>query len=722
MNRKIILKGLLSATTLMSFSALAQQNEAETDTLSVKIQEIEVVRKNNRLFTDVPGSVIVNTENDIKKAAPLNISDVLRKNSGINVVDEDGAGLRTNIGIRGFNPIRSSKVLVLEDGVPVTLNPYGEPTLYFSPMIDLMSSVEVLKGSGQIEFGPQTIGGIVNLITEAPPLYMKNKIKLSAGRDGFFVGSATHGNTVDNVGYIANVTHKRADNLAGLDFGLTNVMGKVNFRTSEKSDISLKLTALDEKSNSTYLGITQAMYDNNDNLHTTLAPDDLMLIRRLSFSAIHNYQFNQNVRLQTTAYAYGIKRNWRRQQFTRDGANANSSGVVWGDPNLTDGSSIFMSNKADWRNRQYQVGGIETKLLINHNTFGLENRAKIGARYLRERVEEQFIQTSKPTGWGGNMRDNEVRDGNAISMFAINNTKITDKLSAEYGIRLENYDYQRRIYRGRFNVNGNNITADTLVSYKRNSFALLPGLGVNYTFSDKAMAFAGVHKGYAPPQVKSAITATGIASNIDKEESVNYELGTRFNPSEYLNLSATLFYMDFDNQVIPVNTAINPSGVASGGKTKHKGIEVEVDFDIAKTLGSEQSVSIGGNFTYSQAKFAGDEVIENFLPYSPEYIINSYIAADFTNGFGIAVFGNYVSEQFNDSKNTFTPTPNGLVGRIDSRFILDATAYYSFKNTGLRVSLSAKNLLDEKYIVSRNPQGIRVGLDRFITAGVEFTF
>ncbi|MDO4728199.1 MAG: TonB-dependent receptor plug domain-containing protein [Bacteroidota bacterium] len=292
MNKKIILRGLLSATTMMSFSALAQQNQQEKDTLSVKIQEIEVVRKTNRLFTDVPGSVIVNTQNDIKKAAPLNVSDVLRKNSGINVVDEDGAGLRTNIGIRGFNPIRSSKVLVLEDGVPVTLNPYGEPTLYFSPMIDLMSSVEVLKGSGQIEFGPQTIGGIVNLITEEPPLYQKNRIKLSAGRGGFFVGSVTHGNTVDNVSYIANVTHKRADNLGALEFGLTNIMGKVNFRTSEKSDISLKLTALDEKSNSTYVGITQAMYDNNENLYAKLAPNDLMLIRRVSFSAIHNYYFN----------------------------------------------------------------------------------------------------------------------------------------------------------------------------------------------------------------------------------------------------------------------------------------------------------------------------------------------------------------------------------------------------------------------------------------------
>jgi outer membrane receptor for Fe3+-dicitrate len=41
--------------------------------------------------------------------------------------------------------------------------------MYYTPSIDRMSSVEIVKGSGSILFGPQTIGGVINYITPDPP-------------------------------------------------------------------------------------------------------------------------------------------------------------------------------------------------------------------------------------------------------------------------------------------------------------------------------------------------------------------------------------------------------------------------------------------------------------------------------------------------------------------------------------------------------------------------
>lgn len=182
---------------------------AQTDTLNNAMPEIQVVgKKDDRIFKRVPGSVDIISNKTIQAIAPLNTSDVLRRIPGLNIVDEDGAGLRMNIGIRGLNPIRSSKVLVLEDGIPVTLNPYGEPQMYFSPIIDKMQEVEVLKGSGQLLFGPQTIGGVVNFITANPPAKLTNNIKLSAGGNGFFSSYISHGNTVGNVGYLVTYNFK----------------------------------------------------------------------------------------------------------------------------------------------------------------------------------------------------------------------------------------------------------------------------------------------------------------------------------------------------------------------------------------------------------------------------------------------------------------------------------------------------------------------------------
>ena len=692
------------------------------DTTVFSLPEVLILGdKTDKLFKNIPGSVVNISPKEIRNIAPLNTSDVLRKAVGLNVVDEDGVGLRTNIGVRGLNPLRSSKVMILEDGIPITLNPYGEPQLYFSPMIDKMQGVEVLKGSGQLEFGPQTIGGVVNFITARPPQDAETRLKLVTGRGGFFSGALSHGNTVGNTGYAFSLNHKRADQLGPLGFSLIDFAGKLHFQLNDKSDLGIKFGVYDENSNSTYLGITQDMYDRDIDLRTTLTPDDLMLIRKVNGSIIYNYRFNSNVEIQTNAYAYTIRRDWRRQQFTRNGPNANSSGVVWGNPALTDGGAIFMSNRTDWRNRQYQVLGLESKLVVKHQAFNVDNRLKTGVRALNEKSFEQFIQGNKPDSWGGNMRDNEIRSGVGLSAFVINNTRITSKLSAEYGVRIENYSFDRQIFRGQFTVNGvNNVVADTNVVFDRNTFAFLPGIGLNYNVSEKLGLFAGVHKGFAPPIVKSAILPTGAAEEIDKELSTNFELGLRYSSGDIVSASLTFFHMNFQNQVIPVTLATNATGTANGGETKHTGVEADIQVDIAKLINSSHSLIVGSNITITESQFSGkSEVINNVLPYSPKLIFNNYISFEMINGFFASLYGNYIGEQFNDNKNTVIPVANGTIGKIDARYIVDAGIGYTASKIGTTFSISVKNLTNKKYITSRNPQGIRLGIDRFISFGVD---
>ncbi len=702
--------------------AAAQQDSTRFGTMP----EIQVIgTRDDRIFKNIPGSVDVISPKTINIIAPVNSSDVLRKVPGLNIIDEDGASLQLNIGIRGLNPIRSSKVLVLEDGIPVTLNPYGEPQMYFSPLIDRMQEVEVLKGSGQLLFGPQTIGGVVNFITANPPTTLTNRVKLAAGSDGFFSSYLSHGNTIGNVGYLITYNHKRADNLNRLKFKINDITGKVRINLNEKSELGIKIGLHDQESNSTYLGMTQAMYDAGGFDKTVLTPDDHMPVRKINFSTTHIYRFNSRVQLQTTAFVYDIVRNWRRQQFTRNGPNANSSGVVWGDAARTDGGAIFMSNRTDWRNRQFVVRGVEPRVSVKHDLFKVENTLKAGVRALWETATEQFIQGSKPDSWGGNMRDNEIRNGFAASAYVTNDIKISEKLSANVGLRAENYDFNRRIYRGQFPIGagGANVVADTNVAYNRSTFALLPGVGINYSANDQFTVFAGAHRGFAPPVLKNAITATGIAEDIDKELSTNYELGARYAITEFVNLAATFFYMDFENQVIPVTLATGASGSASGGQTKHSGIEFSADIDLTKSFGSKHSLPIGGNFTYTNAKFTGkDNVVDNQLPYAPKVIANVFVGFEHSSGFGIRFYSNYVGDQFNDRNNTEVPTPDGLIGKIPSRNIIDGSIFYTLPNQKLTFTVAARNLTDERYIASRNPQGVRVGMSRFITAGIDWKF
>jgi len=697
----------------------------------VEMPQIQVVSYTDRLLSRVPGSVFVVRQKQMRQIAPVSGNDVLRKIPGLNVVDEEGAGLRINIGVRGLDPDRSRNILVLEDGVPVALNPYGEPEMYFTPVIDKMKAVEVLKGSGQILFGPQTIGGVVNYITQDPPAEESTKLKLQGGQRGFLSSYASYGKTVNNTGFIISYLHKRADNLGYTNFRIHDLNAKIKFRLNEKSFLGLKMGVYDEISNSTYIGLTQTMYDKGGQDFVLMAPNDRLPVRRYSLSATHQYKISNNVSLQTTGFAYTTTRNWQRQEFTANASAANQTGVVWGNPAVS-GGAIYMLNANGHRNRQFQVMGIEPQLKVNHHLLNGSNALVIGTRFLYEKADEQFLIGRKADARGGDLRDVEERAGNAFSAYIQNTLTLDDRWSFNAGIRLENFDYSRRILRGRFRINGvNNVVADTNLVTSSNTFSLIPGAGISYKASETITLFAGVHKGFAPPRTKDAITAEGVALDLNAEKNINYEVGTRIAKGNFLTAEITGFVMNFDNQIIPVSQSSgnsNATGLANGGRTKHQGIEAAIQLEMGKLVQSVHQYSIGINATYVESKYAADRfigtgtsaknVLNNKLPYAPSWILNVNAGAEFKNGFGFRFYGTYTDKQFTDELNTLTASANGLTGLINHRFVLDASFFWNI-NPKVNFTVSGKNLLNERYIVSRRPTGIRVGLDRFISAGFE---
>jgi Fe(3+) dicitrate transport protein len=174
----------------------------------------------------LPGSVSIVGRKELEERLPLSGNELLRSISGLHVVEEEGAGLRLNIGIRGLDPDKSRNVLMLEDGIPVALGPYGEPEMYFTPAIERMAGLEVLKGSGQILYGPQTIGGVVNYITADPPDVSSAKISLRGGQGGLFTGMMQYGTSFGNSGILVNYLRKQADELGPTKFRLNDISMK----------------------------------------------------------------------------------------------------------------------------------------------------------------------------------------------------------------------------------------------------------------------------------------------------------------------------------------------------------------------------------------------------------------------------------------------------------------------------------------------------------------
>lgn len=720
-------------TLLLPAVALAQPQQ---DTLNGKedMPQVTIVGYKDRLLAKVPGSVSVLKFKDIQTLQPISGNDIVRRVPGINITDEEGAGLRINIGIRGLDPDRSRSVLMLEDGIPVALNPYGEPEMYFTPVIDKVRSIEVLKGSGQVLFGPQTIGGVVNFITANPPDSATTEVRLRGGENGFFSGYASYGNTVGNTGFIVSFLRKQANNMGPTWFHINDLSAKLKIRLNDKSSIGFKLGLYDELSNSTYIGITTPMWlKAGADDFVRIAPHDRLPVRRYNISATHNYRFTNNIQLQTTAFAYSISRNWQRQDFSYSRTAANQTGVVWGDPTISNGA-IFMLNSNGHRNRQFEVMGVEPRLTIKGKLGNGEHQLKLGARALYEKANEQFVIGAKADATAGNIRDNEIRSGLALSAFVQEEWQLNKKLRLNAGVRAEQFDYSRRILRGRFTVNSvSNVVRDTNVLASRNIVALIPGAGFSYEASEQFTFFGGVHKGYAPPRTKDAITPTGVTLDLDAENSWNYELGTRFAIGNIISGELTAFMMDFQNQIIPTSVSsgnANATGLANGGATRHKGVELGVQWDISKTLGMKKwAVLLNNNLTYVNSRYNEDRFLNkgtelvnvagNKLPYAPEWIWNGTLAIESKQGLGMRLFSNYVAEQFADELNTVEASANGRTGLLDSRLLIDATAFYTLPNKKISFNISAKNLSNERYIASRRPEGIRVGIGRMVTAGVD---
>jgi Fe(3+) dicitrate transport protein len=712
------------------------------------MEQVIVSGRRIGLLRYLPGSAGMVTGPELKAIAPLTGNEVLRSVTGIHVVEEEGAGLRANIGIRGLDPDKSRNVLILEDGIPVALGPYGEPEMYFTPSIDRMDGIEILKGSGSILYGPQTVGGVINYITADPPAESTGFARFSGGQGGYYTGQFGYGDTYGSTGFTVNYLRRQAENLGTTEFNLNDINTKLRFKPSQRSDIMMKLGIYDENSNSTYVGITQYMFDAGSYDFSRLAPDDNLSVRRYSIGLNHNFIANDRLRFNTTAFAYTTTRNWKRQDFTTDPEASNLTGVMWGN-DVIPGGAVFLRNSTGNRNRQFEVAGIEPRFNFRYSLAGRQNILDTGTRLMYERAYEQRIDGSTATAISGALRDDEIRTGYAFSTWAQNKLMVNDKLSFTAGLRTEMLDYERHILRS--------SSKDVDISNKSSLAEIIPGMGVNYNFSAQTGLFAGVHRGFAPPRIKDAISNSGTDMQLDAEKSWNYEVGTRTGLFNVADFEMTLFVMDFSNQVIPVSESSGGAGTGyiNGGRTMHRGAEAEIVLRISELTGMAGNMTMGLNSTLTRSVFSSDRYVVqcthdvdektfvnvkgNYTPYAPGLLASGFLQYEKEEGYGLRISGNFTGRQYTDVLNTgsvsywfakaennpnhnyFQATADGRIGMLPSFFVMNATAWYNL-SSGINLSLMVKNMFNERYIASRRPQGIRVGLPRMINAGISYHF
>ncbi len=701
---------------------------------SQELARVQVIGERTDALARIPGSAAAISGRQLLAQQPFSANEALRIIPGVHVQQEEGAGLRANIGIRGLDPDRSRSLLVLEDGVPVTLAPYGEPEMYYSPPIERMERLELLKGSGSILFGPQTIGGVLNYVTADAPLDPAGSLLVQGGTGATRLVKAGYGGTWGVARGTVGGLHKAARDLNGLELSVTDLTGKIGVRAGS-NDFGLKLSIYDESSNATYVGLTDSLYRADPHMHP--AENDRLRLRRYAITASHDRTLGQLTRIHTNAYAYQTTRDWQRQDYSY---NATGNGFVF-------------RNSTGNRNRAFEVAGIEPRLRTAWTLGTLGSELEVGARAHVERARDQHINGSSATSRTGAIRDDEIRTGVALSAFAQNRLFITPSWHLTPGVRLEHFAFERNILRTRVarTVNGTTTRNPEDVDIRSHDSVaeVIPGIGTAWTPNELLTVFAGAHRGFAPPRTKDALIYENptLAPNdqvpeltslqLDAERSWNYEGGTRLTPLSFLSLELTAFALDFSNQIIEPSLSsgsVSQATLANQGRTKHRGIEAGISVDIGKVLRAPWSVVAAASYTAVDAVFDGDRLIENAegdtvnvsgnrLPYAPRNTAHASLTFDHPAGLLLRVDGSYVGDQYSDNFETRDGTPNGRIGLVPAHRLLDVSGQYRTPFLGgLTLIGSVKNATDAQYIASRRPEGIKVGLPRMVMLGARVDF
>ncbi|MFM7275485.1 MAG: TonB-dependent receptor family protein, partial [Gammaproteobacteria bacterium] len=621
---------LAIALALCSVPALAQSADsarAVPARQSAADAELEIVTVLGRraAVEAVPGSHAVLDARELAEAHVMSTSEALRKAPGVNVRDEEGFGLRPNIGLRGLNPTRSTKVLLLEDGIPLAYAPYGDNASYYHPPIDRFARIEVLKGAGMNLYGPQTVGGVVNYITPTPPEDFEGVL-------GFTGGNRDYANTrarVGGAGFLLDVVDKRGDGARDhIDSELRDINAKYLARFGADHTLILRANRYEEDSDVTYSGITDAELAAFGPRYNPFDNDTFEAFRN-GLSISHDWSLAEGVDLTTSLYWSEFSRDWWRQSSTTTDSQCNAVSYALNGLALNFAQARAAGvavdpddcNSRQGRLRDYESYGIEPRLRVEHALFGVEAELTAGVRAHREEQRRRQVNALAARAEIGTLVERNQRETTAYAAFLQEQLRFGD-LEISPGLRLERIDTARE------NALSGAAGEASLEKW-------LPSIGFTYTLSDRLEVFGGVHRGFAPPRTEDLIDNAGLETDVNPEESVNAELGFRLRTGEGTMAELTVFRNDFDNQ-IAVGSIAGGSTPLAEGKTLYEGAEFALQasredyfgpgwtpvVQVAYTWLPTADIEGGFRRVDTGAALAGAEQ-GNRLPYAPEHLLTA---------------------------------------------------------------------------------------------------
>jgi Fe(3+) dicitrate transport protein len=694
-----------------------------------------------------PGSATLIDDVALEAFEYTDLHRILNAVPGVNIQEEDGYGLRPNIGLRGTSPERSKKITVMEDGILSGPAPYSAPAAYYFPNMSRMSTVEVFKGPSAIQYGPATVGGAINLVSREIPYDSTGELDVQYGSDNFQRYNLFQGQQIDQFGYLIEGLSISADGFKDLEganagdntgFERNDINLKTSWQTlGEVSQLFLlKIGYADEKANETYLGLTRDDFESDANSRYAASSLDKSEWTHEQFQFTHQLEVDDLI-VTTDVYRNNFDRDW----FKINGFNSHDVSIddVLSDPvthsayyDVLTGAANSVGADQQLRignnGRKYFSQGIQTRINNSYDVFGFENEIEVGIRIHQDQVKRDHTEQNYNMLIGGRLQavdasfKTTVRNTNdalAVAVYIQDKIYIDDTV-VSLGLRHENIESSKTTY-GK--LTGIKEAENTL-----KQAVWLPGIGVYSQLTEDVGILAGVYKGFTA-------ATPGAADNVKPEASTNFELGSRFSGAWALEGQAEVIafinnYSEFSGTCSFAQGSCDSNNTgeqANAGSAVVYGLEAGWNRQL---LIGEFMLPLSSTYTYSQGEF-GDAFVDTSgafgetgqvieagyeIGYLPEHRLNVQVGIG-RDKWKLNSSILYQSEMRN------VPGEGSIqkADLIEAHTIVDISASYQYM-TDLQFYSTLDNLLDEQYVAGVKPYGFRPGKPRSINVGAKYSF
>lgn len=646
---------------------------------------------------------VVLVEQSMANLASNNARQIYSQVVGLNIYQNDDAGLQLNIGGRGLDPNRTANFNTRQNGYDISADVLGYPESYYSPAAEGLQEIQIIRGAASLQYGTQ-FGGLVNFVMKKPNQAKPFEIitRNTIGSNNLYTNFTSVSGTVDKFSYYAFFNYKKGDGFRpNSEFESKNAYAHIGYQFNDRTKLEAEVTYL------RYLakqagGLTDDMFAENpfqsNRARNWFQIDWLLYNLKFAhkFSEDTNFTFN----------AFGLK------------ASRNALGFRTNRVNQVDPGDERDLIKGDFNNF-----GFEARLLSNYEVFGKKSTFLIGSKFYK--ADNTSAQGPGSTGSDPNFdfqttdfpnyQNQSAYDYPNLNMavFGENIFYVNDKLSITPGFRFEHIKTESDGFFKRINLDGagNVILNETVDNseVRERSFVLF-GLGASYKPSDALEIYGNVSQNYRSvtfTDISIINPAFAISPTIDDEKGMTIDFGLRGNYKNFISYDVGAFGLFYSDRIGFVQRAFSDGSVKSErgniGDAVMYGFEGLLDFNLNEVFikNNDYSFNYFINAAITNSEYTNTEengVEGNNVEFVPNVNLKTGIRFGYKN-FLSNIQYTYISQQFTDASNAVESNLSGVIGEITAYDILDISFSYTYKNFKLETGIN--NVLDNEYFTRR---------------------